>query len=78
MTSRTSSAVDLIADLVPSGSRFMRGLAIGAIVGAAIAGSTIWERRKARSRLRELSAGSPADRLDELVPDPATDKTPGV
>lgn len=35
-----------------SRSTFVRGLAIGALVGAAIAGSTIWERRRARRRLR--------------------------
>jgi hypothetical protein len=28
---------------------FARGLALGALVGAAIAGSTIWQRRHARS-----------------------------
>jgi hypothetical protein len=28
--------------------RFLRGLALGALVGAAIAGSTIWRRRKGR------------------------------
>jgi hypothetical protein len=28
--------------------RFLRGLAIGALVGAAIAGSTIWRRRRDR------------------------------
>jgi hypothetical protein len=27
---------------------FLRGLSIGALVGAAIAGSTIWERRRGR------------------------------
>jgi len=32
---------------VPLGS-FMRGLALGALVGAAIAGSTIWNRRQQR------------------------------
>jgi hypothetical protein len=31
-------------------SSFLRGLAIGALVGAAIAGSTIWERRRAGHR----------------------------
>jgi hypothetical protein len=30
-------------------STFARGLALGALVGAAIAGSTIWQRRHARS-----------------------------
>ena len=29
-------------------STFARGLALGALVGAAIAGSTIWQRRHAR------------------------------
>jgi hypothetical protein len=29
-------------------STFARGLALGALVGAAIAGSTIWQRRQAR------------------------------
>ena len=31
-------------------STFARGLALGALVGAAIAGSTIWQRRLARQR----------------------------
>jgi NhaP-type Na+/H+ or K+/H+ antiporter len=31
-------------------STFLRGLAVGALVGAAIAGSTIWERRRLRRR----------------------------
>jgi len=29
-------------------STFARGLALGALVGAAIAGSTVWQRRQAR------------------------------
>jgi hypothetical protein len=39
-------------------STFARGLALGALVGAAIAGSTIWQRRHAR-----MTAGDapPAD-----------------
>lgn len=32
---------------------FARGLAVGALVGAAIAGSTIWKRRPSRSPLTE-------------------------
>ncbi|MEO7664020.1 MAG: hypothetical protein ABIV26_02770 [Candidatus Limnocylindrales bacterium] len=54
----STPAVSRITDILPSGTNFMRGLVIGAMVGAAIAGSTIWERRRARSRLRELSAPS--------------------
>jgi len=39
----------------PDSSRFLRGLAIGAFVGAAIAGSTIWQRHRVRGRIkREL------------------------
>ncbi|HET9436373.1 MAG TPA: hypothetical protein VFO50_05905 [Candidatus Limnocylindrales bacterium] len=43
------------ADSAISSSTFIRGLTIGALVGAAIAGSTIWERRRTRQRIkREL------------------------
>ena len=44
---------------------FARGLALGALVGAAIAGSTIWQRRHARSA--RPSMGSPADPADGPV-----------
>jgi len=30
----------------PRVAQFVRGLALGALVGAAIAGSTIWQRRR--------------------------------
>ena len=33
----------------PRAAQFVRGLALGALVGAAIAGSAIWQRRQARS-----------------------------
>ncbi|TAK00376.1 MAG: hypothetical protein EPO36_09130 [Chloroflexota bacterium] len=36
----------------PDPSQFMRGVAIGALVGAAIAGSTLWQRRRLRGRIR--------------------------
>jgi len=32
----------------PRVTQFVRGVALGALVGAAIAGSTIWQRRRAR------------------------------
>ena len=41
-------------------SAFARGLALGALVGAAIAGSTIWQRRLARSR--ENAEPAPTER----------------
>jgi NhaP-type Na+/H+ or K+/H+ antiporter len=44
------------ADRDERASTFARGLALGALVGAAIAGSTIWQRRHARSKA--LDAGS--------------------
>jgi hypothetical protein len=48
-------------------STFARGLALGALVGAAIAGSTIWQRRHARLTAGEaapgdVAAGAEADR----------------
>jgi len=44
---------------------FVRGLALGALVGAAIAGSTIWQRRQSRRELpapdaTSVTAGRPA------------------
>jgi hypothetical protein len=38
-------------------STFARGLALGALVGAAIAGSTIWQRRLAKARDTGLAGG---------------------
>jgi hypothetical protein len=44
-------------------STFDRGLALGALVGAAIAGSTIWQRRRqlAASDANEAQAAPPSD-----------------
>jgi hypothetical protein len=38
---------------------FARGLALGALVGAAIAGSTIWQRRHARGSARPSAEPRP-------------------
>jgi hypothetical protein len=46
------AAPDPSPDGDPTSSRFVRGLAIGALVGAAIAGSTIWQRHRVRDRIR--------------------------
>ncbi len=37
-------------------STFARGLALGALVGAAIAGSTIWQRRIAKARDADVTS----------------------
>ena len=48
----------------PRAAQFVRGLALGALVGAAIAGSTIWQRRQSRRELppdtTSATAGQPA------------------
>lgn len=41
-------------------STFARGLALGALVGAAIAGSTIWQRRHGPSIAVRTKAAAPA------------------
>jgi hypothetical protein len=46
-------------------SAFARGVALGALVGAAIAGSTIWSRRKAIARTEAREAG---EQLDDSTP----------
>jgi hypothetical protein len=42
-------------------STFTRGLALGALVGAAIAGSTIWQRRQTRPSPPPPTSGAAAD-----------------
>jgi hypothetical protein len=73
-------------------STFARGLALGALVGAAIAGSTIWQRRTGRVGARvaghaetpQLSKRSkpsePSDPAPQepLVPPRALDSSPGA
>ena len=50
---RASDQLDRLLHVVEQGSgddvratTFVRGLALGALVGAAIAGSTLWQRRR--------------------------------
>jgi hypothetical protein len=55
-----AAGADRDGDNAISSSTFLRGLAIGALVGAAIAGSTVWQRRRVRRRIRrELIDDSP-------------------
>jgi len=43
-----------------SGASFMRGLTLGALIGAAIAGSALWQRRVRNAR-RDVAARSETD-----------------
>lgn len=57
---RITRATDGSADDPRAGS-FARGMVLGALVGAAIAGSTIWQRRQARLSAEDAElAGAPA------------------
>jgi hypothetical protein len=54
-------------------TNFVRGLVLGALVGAAVAGSTIWQRRhgrsiKPRASLAPVSPGSSESTTDESLP----------
>jgi hypothetical protein len=45
-----------------NGASFHRGLALGALVGAAIAGSTIWNRLSSR---RSMASGDESERVKD-------------
>jgi hypothetical protein len=53
---QADGALDTVRDVLrgdaasSTGSTFMRGLTLGALLGAAIAGSAIWQRRSRRTR----------------------------
>ena len=66
----------------PRTAQFVRGLAIGALVGAAIAGSTLLQRRRSAGRgvappleLREPAQSPAADRSAAPPPDESPDQT---
>jgi hypothetical protein len=56
----TGPAAETSVDAGQPRSIFLRGLSLGALVGAVIAGSAIWERRRLR-RGRSVAAEAPAD-----------------
>jgi hypothetical protein len=49
LLARLSRAADVATGDDERAATFARGLILGALVGAAIAGSTIWQRRRARA-----------------------------
>jgi hypothetical protein len=58
-------------------STFARGLALGLLVGAAIAGSTIWQRRQAANARREAGRTDSAPSPSPWPPHPSGDGRPG-
>jgi hypothetical protein len=48
--SRAAESAEAAAEGDPRVATFARGLVLGALVGAAIAGSTIWQRRHRRAK----------------------------
>jgi hypothetical protein len=58
---RLSRAADAAAGDDERAATFARGLILGALVGAAIAGSTIWQRRHARPKGAPADGGAAAD-----------------
>jgi len=56
---RLSRAAEAVTGDDQRATTFARGLILGALVGAAIAGSTIWQRR------RQAGSASPAPVADE-------------
>ena len=49
-----------------SAASFVRGLTIGALLGAAVAGSSLWTRRRRARRARSVAAGT-AVAVDEAI-----------
>ena len=58
-----SDLSELLAKEQPRVSKFVRGLAVGALVGAAIAGSTIWQRHR-----RQQQKAAEAEPREEGTP----------
>jgi hypothetical protein len=51
-----------VSELLAHGPTFTQGLMLGALVGAAIAGSTLWSRVREAQRLAAAQPRRPADR----------------
>jgi hypothetical protein len=55
-------------------TNFVRGLVLGALVGAAVAGSTIWQRRHARSTKPSTSLAQALPGSSESMTDEQTSR----
>jgi len=60
LIARLSQAAEAVTGDDQRATTFARGLILGALVGAAIAGSTIWQRRHARPGPEPISKGPAA------------------
>ena len=58
-------------DASASHSIFLRGLSLGALIGAAIAGSAIWERRRMRQAAAVTEPERSVSEPEEPPPTPA-------
>jgi hypothetical protein len=65
---RLSRAAEVVTGDDQRATTFARGLILGALVGAAIAGSTIWQRRRQAGSSLPASASSAAAADDEVAP----------
>lgn len=63
---------ELLGGESPGSRRFLRGLALGALVGAAIAGSRIWSKRRSEAR------NGPRREVTDRANDDASDTSAGA
>jgi len=52
---------------------FLRGLTVGALVGAVVAGSSLLGRRRAATRSTDVAEPNPGAPATDPTPDPASD-----
>lgn len=65
---RLSRAAEAVTGDDQRATTFARGLILGALVGAAIAGSTIWQRRRQAGSSLLASASSADTPVDKVSP----------
>ena len=79
MSDRDQGLVEAVRDALQgeegasTGTTFMRGLTLGALIGAAVAGSAIWQRRGRR----RLQRPAPDSDIATTTEAPATDASLG-
>jgi hypothetical protein len=79
MSDRDPGMVETVRDALRGedgaspGTTFMRGLTLGALIGAAVAGSAIWQRR-GRRRLLQPAPGSDIVTTEASATDAAVDE----